>query len=54
MNNDPDCLQVECFRCFKLFFYAVSERITPLTKLGELGTYAIKNEILAPALQDLT
>ena len=28
--------------------------LTPLTKLGELGTYAIKNEILAPALQDLT
>ena len=28
-------------------------RITPLTKLGELGTYAFESEILAPALQDL-
>ena len=27
--------------------------LTPLTKLGELGTYALESEVLAPALQDL-
>ena len=27
--------------------------VTPLTKLGELGKYALESEILAPALQDL-